>query len=179
MDTEDPDFEDSLELARALLAESDEGTDLWEANALINDALALRTSDASAWVLKSQIMSALEDDYSALAAAEMAIKRNPRMAEAHYWRGAVLGDLGRSVEALRAIDRAFQCVAPEDDWLLEELYYEKAALLAASGKDSDALATFDAGLARCPESTLLRAGLEPMRRELVRATFKVIPGGLR
>ena len=67
----------------------------------------------------------------------------------------------------------------EDDWLLEDLYCEKAMILDAIGRQDEAMATFEAGLKRCPESTILKAGLEPLRRERIRSTFKVIPGGLR
>jgi hypothetical protein len=41
------------------------------------------------------------------------------------------------------------------------------------------MATFETGLKRCPESSLLKAGLEPLRRERMRRAFKVIPGGRR
>ena len=51
-------------------------------------------------------------------------------------------------------------------------------ILDAIGRQDEALATFEAGLKRCPESTILKAGLEPLRRERIRSTFKVIPGGL-
>jgi tetratricopeptide (TPR) repeat protein len=85
----------------------------------------------------------------------------------------------RYAEALKSIERAFRCLVPDDDWLVEDLYYEKASVLDAIGRQDEAVATFEAGLKRCPESSILRAGLEPLRRERVRKTFRVIPGGLR
>jgi tetratricopeptide (TPR) repeat protein len=175
---EDDEFDDAIELARSLLGSGDDNVDLWEANEAVNRGIVLRPGDPHAWLLKCQIQSALDDDCAALAAAEMAVRRAPRLAEAHYWRGAVLGDLARHEDALKAIDRAFRCLSPEDDWLLEDLYYEKAALLDALGRRDAAVATYEAGLERCPGSAILKAGLEPLRRQRVRSLFKVIPGGL-
>jgi tetratricopeptide (TPR) repeat protein len=103
----------------------------------------------------------------------------PRSAEAHYVRAAVLADLERYAEALKAVERAFRHMGAEDDWLLEDLYYEKAAILDALDRAEEAMATFEAGLKRCPESSLLKAGLEPRRRERMSRAFKVIPGGRR
>lgn len=172
-------FEDALEMARALLGGTDDSADLWEANDLVNRALRIRPSDPEAWILKCQILSALDDDTAALAAVEMAIRRAPKLAEAHYWRTAVLSDLERYDEALKSVERAFRYLGPEDDWLLEDLYCEKAMILDAIGRQDEAMATYEAGLKRCPESSILKAGLAPLRRERTRATFKVIPGGLR
>ena len=170
-------FEDSLEMARALLGGNEGASDLWEANEYVNRALRLRPADSEAWMLKCQIMSALEDDPAALASAEMALRRAPRSAEAHYWRAAVLADMERYADALKAIERAFRYMGKDDEWLLEDLYYEKAAVLDAIGRQDEALATYEAGLKRCPDSQILKAGLEPLRREKTRRMFKVIPGG--
>jgi len=171
------DFDDSLEMARALLGGNEDAGDLWEANEYVNRALRLRPAEPDAWILKSQILSSLEDDLAALAAVEMAVRRAPRGAEAHYVRGAVLADMERYADALKAIERAFRHLGPDDEWLLEDLYYEKASILDAIGRADEAMATFEAGLRRCPESTLLRSGIEPLRRERVRRSFRVIPGG--
>jgi len=81
--------------------------------------------------------------------------------------------------AAQAQQRKDRHLGHEDDWLLEDLYCEKAMILDAIGRQDEAMATFEAGLKRCPESTILKAGLEPLRRERIRSTFKVIPGGLR
>ena len=178
MNTYESDFEDSLERARALLSANESTVDLWEASELINHALSLRPDDAEAWILKSQILSALDDDIAALAAIEMAVRRNPRSAEAHYWRSAVLADLERLEEALRAVERAFHLLGEEDDWLVEDLYYEKAAILEAMGLRDEALTTFREGLMHFPDSIILKSGLEPLQRERIRASFKIIPGGL-
>ena len=178
MDTYESDFSDSLEMARALLSGNDDASDLWEANELVNRALALRPDSTDAWILKCQILSALDDDFAALAAAEMAISRKPRNAEAPYWRAAVLADIERYDDALRAIDRAFRHVGARNEWLLEDLYYEKAAMLHAKGDHDAAVAAYETGLERCPASSLLKSGLEPLRRERIRRSFKVIPGGL-
>jgi tetratricopeptide (TPR) repeat protein len=123
-------------------------------------------------------MSALEDDASALAAADMALRRAPRRAEAHYFRAAVLADMERYRDALRGLERAFQAMGPADEWLLEDLYYEKAAVLDAIGASDEAVATFEAGLSKCPTSQILKAALEPLRRERMRKRLKVLPGGL-
>lgn len=178
MNTYESDFEDSLERARALLSANESAVDLWEASEFVNHALNLRPNDADAWVLKSQILSALDDDVAALAAIEMALRENPRSAEAHYWRSAVLADLDRLDEALEAVEHAFRDIGDEEDWLVEDLYYEKAAILEAMGLNDQALATFHEGLEQFPDSTILKAGMEPLQRERIRASFKVIPGGL-
>src|SRR5262249_57473150 len=66
----------------------------------------------------------------------------------------------------------------EDEWLLEDLYYEKGAVLDAIGRQDEALATYEAGLKRCPDSQILKAGMEPIRRARMRRSFKVLRGGL-
>ena len=124
-------FDDCMEMARALLGGYEGAGDLWEANEYVNRALRARPSEPEAWILKSQILSSLDDDPAALAAAEMAVRRAPRAAEAHYVRAAVLADLERYPDALKAVERAFRHMGPDDDWLLEDLYYEKAAILDA------------------------------------------------
>jgi tetratricopeptide (TPR) repeat protein len=172
-------FDDCMEMARALLGGYEGAGDLWEANEYVNRALRIRHAEPEGWILKSQILSSLDDDPAALAAAEMAVRRAPRSAEAHYVRAAVLADLERYPDALRAVERAFRCMSADDDWLLEDLYYEKAAILDALDRADEAMATFEMGLKRCPESSLLKAGLEPLRRERMRRAFKVIPGGRR
>lgn len=179
METYDTEFEDILEMARALLGGNEDSGDLWEANELCNRALRLRPRDPEAWILKAQILSALDDDTAAIAAIEMAVRRAPKLAEAHYWRAAILADLERYNDALKAIERAFRHLGEDDDWLTEDLYCEKGMVLDAIGRREDALATYEAGLRACPDSSLLRAGLEPLRRQRVRASFKIIPGGLR
>src|SRR5436190_10007839 len=172
-------FEDCIETARNLLGAYEGAGDLWEANDQVNRALRLKPSEPEAWVLKSQILSSLDDDPAALAAAEMAVRRAPRSAEAHYVRAAVLADMERYPDALKAVERAFRHSGPDDDWLLEDLYYEKAAILDALDRADEAMGVFETGLKRCPESALLKAGLEPLRRERMRRSFRVIPGGLR
>ncbi|MCA9675465.1 MAG: hypothetical protein H6709_22270 [Kofleriaceae bacterium] len=176
MSPADDDFEAYLDLARELLAKGDDATDLAEASLACNRAIGLRPDDPDAWLLKCQLLSAQGDDAAALAAAEMAVRRAPRRAEAHYWRAAVLGDLGCFEEGLAAIDRAFRALAGEDGWLLEDLYYEKATMLDAMGRREAAIATYEAGLERCPGSAILRAGLEPLERP--RPSLKVLRGGI-
>ena len=170
-------FDDCMEMARALLGSYEGAGDLWEANDHINRALRLKPAEPEAWILKSQILSSLDDDPAALAAAEMAVRRAPRAAEAHYVRAAVLADMERYPDGLKAIERAFRHSGPDDEWLLEDLYYEKAAILDALDRADEAMTTFETGLKRCPESQLLKAGLEPLRRERVRRSFQVLPGG--
>ncbi|MSP16081.1 MAG: hypothetical protein EXR73_05615 [Myxococcales bacterium] len=170
-------FEDALELARSLLGGNEGVGDLWDANDHVNRALRARPAAPDAWLLKCQIMSALEDDASALAAAEMALRRAPRVAEGHYWRAAVLADMERFGEALKSLERAFRRIGDDDAWLVEDLYYEKASVLDAIGRQDEAVATFEAGLTRCPDSQLLKSGLEPLRRERTRRSMRVLPGG--
>lgn len=171
------DFDDHIEIARALLGGFESTSDLWEANEHVNIALRMRPNDSDAWILKSQILSSLEDDPAALAAVEMALRRAAKRAEALYVRAAILADMERYADALKCIERAFRYLTREDDWLLEDLYYEKASILEAMNRTDEALATFEAGLHRFPDSPLLRSGLEPLRKERMRRTFKVIDGG--
>src|SRR3954471_24896793 len=95
-----------LERVRELLGAGDDAL-LGEANTTVNQALQLHPDSVEGWLLKCQVASATSDDLAALAAVEMALQRSPDRAEALYWRGAVLGDLGRHREALRAIEDAF------------------------------------------------------------------------
>jgi len=176
-DGDDGEFAECLEAARALLSGNEDTSDLWEANDLVNRALACAPQSSDGWLVKAQIQSALGDDVAALACVEMVLRRHPKAAEAHYWQTAILADLERWDEALRSVERAFRCAGPDDEWLLEDLYYEKAVILDTMGRPEAAIATFQAGLARCPESALLKSGLEPLHRERTRRRFKVIPGG--
>jgi tetratricopeptide (TPR) repeat protein len=166
--------ESLLERARELLSE--EGA-LASANALVNQALALRPDSVTAWVVKCQISSAQGDDFSALAAIEMAVRRAPQRAEALYWRGAVLGDLGRNREALRALDRAFSAVTADDAWLLEDLFYEKACVLDAMELRTEARRTLEEGLGRCPSSSLLKLALGGGRTPRSRSLLDGEPSG--
>lgn len=166
-------MESLLERARELLSE--EGA-LGTANALVNQALTLRPDSVTAWVVKCQIASAQGDDFSALAAIEMAVRRAPERAEALYWRGAVLGDLERNREALRALDRAFAAMTADDAWLLEDLFYEKACILGAMELRDESRRVLEEGLARCPSSSLLRLALGGGRTPRSRSLFEVAPG---
>ena len=170
-------YEDCLEMARSLLGGGESPSELWEANERINRALKMRPEEAEAWVIKAQVLSSLEDEVAGLAAANEALRIAPKSAEAQYMRGALLYDMELYDDALPALDKALQLVLLSDDWLLEEIYYEKAAVLDALDRSDEAVAIFEEGLGRCPDSELLRSGLAPLRRERVRRTFRVIPGG--
>jgi tetratricopeptide (TPR) repeat protein len=165
-----------LDQARELLGAGDDSL-LVEANTAVNQALQLNPDSVEAWLLKCQVASATGDDLAALAAVEMALHRAPHRAEALYWRGAVLGDLGRHREALRAIEAALRVLANADHWLLEDLFYEKVTILDALGLHDAAVAACEAGLDRCPGSPLLRAALAPAERARVRSSLKVLRGG--
>ena len=166
-----------LEVARGLLGEGDDQRTLGRANRAVNQALALAPTHAGAWLVKCQISSARGDDVAALAAAEAALAQAPTSPEAHYWRGALLGDLGHVRAGLAAIERAFELAADGDAWLLEDLYFEKATMLDALGDRAAAQATYEAGLRQCPTSTLLTAALEPMRPRRA-PSLKLLRGGL-
>lgn len=176
-------FEESLEIVRALLAghEAAAGPDddeLYEANEAVNEALSLRPEDPDAWLLKSQVLSSLGDDFAALAAVEVSLRARPGGAEAHCVRAGILFDIGRLREAQQAIEQAFRHIRGEQDrWLLEELYYEKAVIHDSLGEHATALAAFEEGLRRCPDSELLRQGVAPIRREKLRRSLRVLPGG--
>jgi len=172
----DTEFDRLLDAARESLG-AGEDEQLAEANLSVNQALLLRPDSVDGWLLKCQVESATGDDIAALAAAEMALSRAPARAECMYWHGAVLGDLGRHREALRDIEAAFHALCAEDHWLLEDLFYEKVMILEALGLADAAVATCEAGLARCPGSALLRAALVPAERARVRSSLKVLRGG--
>ena len=165
-----------LEQARELLGAGDD-TLLVEANTTVNAALQLSPECVEAWLLKCQVASAQGDDLAALAAVEMALRRSPHRAEAMYWRGAILGDLGRHREALRCIEGAMRVLGDADHWLLEDLYYEKVTILDSLGLHDAAVAACEAGLDRCPGSPLLRAALAPVERARVKSTLRVLRGG--
>ena len=124
----DSELDRLLDQVRDLLGAGDD-TLLVEANIAVNHALQLHPESIDGWLLKCQVASATGDDLAALAAVEMAIQRAPLHAESLYWRGAVLGDLGRHREALRAIEAAFSVLDDQDHWLLEDLFYEKVLML--------------------------------------------------
>jgi tetratricopeptide (TPR) repeat protein len=165
-----------LEQARELLGAGDDAL-LVESNTTVNQALQLNPDCVEAWLLKCQVASATGDDLAALAAVEMALRRAPHRAEALYWRGAVLGDLGRHREALRSIEAALRVLAETDHWLLEDLFYEKVMVLDSLGLHDAAVAACEAGLDRCPGSPLLRAALAPAERARVKSSLKVLRGG--
>jgi len=172
----DSEFDRLLDRARELLGAANDAV-LGEANTAVNQALTLCPNSVDGWLVKCQVASATGDDIAALAAAEMALHRAPERAECLYWCGAVLGDLGRHREALRAIEAAFRAVTDDDEWMLEDLYYEKATILETLGLHDAAVATCEAGLRRCPGSALLRAALVPAERARVRSSLKVLRGG--
>ena len=178
MDDAEDQVAELLEVARDLLGTGDDPRALAEANLAVSRALVLKLDDPRAWLVKCQVLSAQGDDAAALGAAEMALRRAPRLAEAHYWRAAVLGDLGHYRDGLRAVDRAFTHLRDEDGWLVEDLYYEKATMLEALGEREAARATYEAGLERCPGSALLRAGLEPLTSPRRTLRTAVRRGGL-
>lgn len=172
----DTEFDRLLDRARELLGAGDDAV-LVDANLAINQALTLRPESVDGWLVKCQVASATGDDISALAAAEMACTRAPERAETLYWRGAVLGDLGRLRESLRAIEAAFRAITDDDAWILEDLFYEKAMILETLGLHDAAVATCELGLAQCPGSALLRAALMPAERARMRSTLKLLRGG--
>jgi len=170
-------FDRLLERARELLGAGDDAL-LGDANTAVNQALTLRPESVDGWLVKCQVASATGDDVGALAAAEMAHARAPDRVETHYWRAAVLGDLGRHREALRAIEAGFRAITHDDHWMLEDLFYEKAMVLEALGLHELAVATCEDGLAQCPGSALLRSALVPAERARVRSSLKVLRGGV-
>jgi tetratricopeptide (TPR) repeat protein len=167
-----------LEHVRELLGAGDDSL-LADANTAVNHALQLTPDCVDAWLLKAQVASATGDDLAALASVEMALHRSPHRAEALYWRGAVLGDLGRHREALRSIEASLRVVGEHETWLLEDLHFEKVTILDALGLHDAAVAACEAGLDRCPGSPLLRAALAPAERARVRSGLKVLRGGVR
>lgn len=173
-------FEECLDLARQLLSGSDDAADLWEANELCNQALRLRPRDGLAWLVKTEALLQLDDAVAAYAAAQMALRRLPRNPEAHYLHSASLSQMARYPDALLSLQRAFQYarVGTDDPSLLEDLHYEKAAILSAMERNDEAIAELEAGLRNFPGSELLQQGLEPLRRQKLRQSWQVLDGGL-
>jgi tetratricopeptide (TPR) repeat protein len=175
-----------LDQARELLGSADDAT-LVDANLAVNHALRIAPDSVDAWLLKCQVASAQGDDHAALAACEMALHRSPHRADALYWRGAVLGDLGRHREALRAIEASLRVIDHRsvalgrstdlteaeggEHWLLEDLFYEKTLVLDALGLHDAAVAACESGLTRCPGSALLRTALAPAERARTRSSL--------
>jgi tetratricopeptide (TPR) repeat protein len=172
-------FEACLEEARFRLAGADGADDVRAAGGHVDAALALQPRHAAAWMLKSQVLSLLGDDVAAWACAEMAVRAAPQSAEAHFVRAAVLADLDRPDEGLRALDAAEARVGEDDAWLREDIWYERAVILHGAGRNAEAVSVLERGLARFPDSEVLRAGLAPLRRAQVRAGLRLIPGGRR
>jgi tetratricopeptide (TPR) repeat protein len=172
----DSEFDRLLDRARGLLGGADDAL-LGEAHTAVNQALTLCPNSVDGWLVKCQVASATGDDIAALAAAEMALRRAPERAECLYWCGAVLGDLGRHREALRAIEGALRVATHDDRWMIEDLYYEKAVILEALGLHAAAVATCELGLHSCPGSPLLRAALVPAERARIRSSLTVLRGG--
>jgi len=172
----DTEFDRLLDRARDLLGAADDAQ-LADAGVAVNQALVLRPDSVDGWLIKCQVCSATGDDIAALAAAEMAYTRAPERPDCLYWRGAVLGDLGRHAEALRAIESAFLAATDADHWLIEDLFYEKVIILETLGLPEAAVATCEEGLTQCPGSPLLRAALVPAERARVRSSLKVLRGG--
>jgi tetratricopeptide (TPR) repeat protein len=180
-----------LDRARELLGAGDDAT-LPEANVAVNQVLQLHPDSVEGWLLKCQVASATGDDLAALAAVEMALARAPMRGEGLYWRGAVLGDLGRHREALRSIEDALASLGDADQWLMEDLWYEKVTILEALGLHDAAVAACATGLEHCPGSALLRAALAPgsrakpgtpdidtelAERAQLRSSLKILRGG--
>ncbi|MCS6914566.1 MAG: hypothetical protein RMK29_09560 [Myxococcales bacterium] len=178
--TQDEQFAESLHLAHQLLLEAQDASDLAEANALCNRALGLRPRDADAWLLKAQVLLRLEDGPAALAASEMALGLRPRSPEGNALRAAALSQMERFPEALRAVHRAFRMCEQQGGHpaLHEQLFYEKAAILDGLDRTEEALETFEEGLARFPDSELLKAGIAPLLRQMRRRGWRVLDGGL-
>ena len=167
----------ALNDVRFILGKSVDKPGLCKANELINKILTQEPALVDAWILKCQILSALDDDVAALAAIEMAVKRALFSAEPHYWKSAVLNDLGRRQPALKSIDRAFRCLIDEDEWLVEDLFLEKVGILINLGFSDKALQIAAAGLIRCPHSTVLREKFKQLQQSQMRMQLKVLKGG--
>src|SRR5436190_18848233 len=99
-----------LDQVRELLGHGDDAR-LADANVAVNQAIQLHPDSIEGWLLKCQILSASGDDLAGLACVEMVLRRAPNRAEALYWRGAILGDLGRHREALRSIEAGLRVMA--------------------------------------------------------------------
>src|SRR2546427_6561165 len=95
-------YDDCIEMSRALLGGYEGAGDLWEANDYVNRALLLRPNEPEAWILKSQILSSLDDDPAALAAAEMAVRRAPPPAGGPFVRPPALAGTGRHAASRQA-----------------------------------------------------------------------------
>jgi tetratricopeptide (TPR) repeat protein len=86
-----------------------------------------------------------DDLRASLAAAEDAVRCNPRLALAHHYRGAALERLGRTDDALRAYRQTTAL-----DGQQVEAWFAEGNLLAQRGDWVGAVAAYDQGLAVDP-----------------------------
>ena len=171
------DFQSCLDTTRQILSRFEQTGELNRAQKCINQALLMQPTHSGAWLLKSQLMSAMEDDLSALAASEMARTQDPDSPHVLYVRATVLSDLNRYDEALESISAALRSTTESSEWLAEDLFFERASIYSTLGDDKKALAAYEEGLRRFPESVLLRSGMEPLQLDTKRHRFRVIDGG--
>ena len=73
----------------------------------------------------------------------------------------------------------FVTSAPEDEWLLEDLYYEKAAILDALDRAEEAMAPSNPGCSAAPSRRCSTPASSRCAASAVRRTFTVLPGGRR
>ena len=108
-------------------------------------ALELDPTLSMPWAVKSQIIGdTWPIDFSAsLAALDKAVAADPRNASAFLWRGIAWTKLGFFDRALADLDRS---IALEPGYLNATRH--KALVLLLSGKEDDAIALYESGLAQ-------------------------------
>ncbi|MCL6509632.1 MAG: tetratricopeptide repeat protein [Anaerolineae bacterium] len=90
----------------------------------------------------------------ALAAYDRALALDPNLVQAHYNRGVVLDDLGRTAEALAAYDRALE-INPQ----YAQAHSNRGNVLAALGRVAEAEEAYRSAIRLAPEDPGMYAGL--------------------
>lgn len=169
-------FSDLIDETKTLIGTFEDPANILKANDSINRALKISPKNPDAWALKSQIHSALEDDFSAYAAIQEALYHSPNRSDLLYIKAAILGDLDFFNEAEDIINLAFSRTSKED-LIREDLFYEKALLLGAQGKNDESSQTIKQGLDEFPDSELLKSQIRSNIENSDRPRFRLIKGG--
>lgn len=128
--------------------------------ALLDDALRLNPSDASAHELRGRVLEALKDRDGALLAFGKALQLDPTLCYANYASGLAAMGEDRLAEAVELLRRADKSAAEKPDlpplpWLH---FYVGIAMLKMQRHD-DAMGEFRLDLERHPENTGSRINL--------------------
>ena len=115
--------------------------DLARAEMLCRQMLAAEPGNFQAWYMLAGLSFQQQRGPETLAAVEKALALNPKSAEAHNLKGAVLRATGRSAEALESFSVAIKLQPGNAD-----LWLNRSSVLGDMGRTEDALADVDKAL---------------------------------